>query len=71
MPTIGGLLLFGKNRFSMFPNSWIQVGRFAGTNKARIIDSAEVRSLLPTTVDETIAFAQKHLMMQSVIEGVR
>ena len=30
-PTIGGLLLFGKDRFTRFPDAWIQAGRFAGT----------------------------------------
>jgi ATP-dependent DNA helicase RecG len=71
VPTIGGLLLFGKDRFAAYPDSWIQVGRFAGINKSRIIDSAEVRSLLPTAVEEAMAFARKHLMVESVIEGVR
>jgi hypothetical protein len=37
VPTIGGLLLFGKDRFARFPDAWIQAGRFAGTNRARSI----------------------------------
>jgi len=71
VPTIGGLLLFGIERFAEFPDAWIQVGRFAGTNKARLIDSRAIRSLLPLAVEEVIAFVQKHLMVESVIEGVR
>ena len=38
VPTIGGLLLFGKDRFVRFPDAWIQAGRFAGSNRARLVD---------------------------------
>ena len=70
-PTIGGLLLFGKDRFKRFPDSWIQAGRFAGVNRSRLMDSVEVRSYLPYAAEEAIAFAGKHLTRESVIEGVR
>jgi predicted HTH transcriptional regulator len=71
VPTIGGLLLFGIDRFTEFPDAWIQAGRFAGTNKVRLIDSLAVRSMLPLAVEQTIAFAQKHLTVESVIDDVR
>jgi predicted HTH transcriptional regulator len=71
VPTIGGLLLFGKDRFTMFPDSWIQVGRFAGTTRAKLIDSAEIRSTLPKAAEEAILFAQKHLKRETIIEGIR
>ena len=44
VPTIDGLLLFGKDRFARFPDAWIQAGRFAGGNRARLLDSVEIRS---------------------------
>jgi predicted HTH transcriptional regulator len=44
VPTIGGLLLFGRDRFARFPDAWIQAGRFAGSNRARLLDSVEIRS---------------------------
>jgi len=31
--TIGGMLLFGKERERCFPDAWIQAGRFRGTDK--------------------------------------
>ncbi|MBL8291156.1 MAG: putative DNA binding domain-containing protein [Bryobacterales bacterium] len=71
VPTIGGLLLFGKDRFSRFPDAWIQAGRFAGTSRTRLVDSAEIRSLLPRAAEEAVAFARKHLTHESVIEGLR
>jgi predicted HTH transcriptional regulator len=30
VPTVGGLLLFGKDRERDLPDAWIQAGRFAG-----------------------------------------
>lgn len=45
VPSIGGLLLFGRERLQHFPDAWIQVGRFAGTDKARILDHAELTQL--------------------------
>jgi ATP-dependent DNA helicase RecG len=71
VPTVGGLLLFGKERLSRFPDAWIQVGRFQGTNRVRALDSAEIRSYLPVAAEEAVAFAKKHLMRESVIQGVR
>ena len=36
-----------------------------------LIDSAAVRAVLPVAAEEVIAFARKHLMVESVIKGVR
>jgi predicted HTH transcriptional regulator len=47
VPTTGGVLLFGAARLRHFPDAWIQAGRFAGRDRRRILDSAEVRSYLP------------------------
>lgn len=71
VPTIGGLLLFGKERLSRFPDAWIQAGRFAGRDRRRILDSVEVRSYLPRAVEEAIAFVQKHMRRESVIGPVK
>ena len=71
VPTVGGLLLFGKDRFARFPDAWIQAGRFAGTNRARLLDSMEIRSFLPRAAEDAMAFAQKHLSRESVIESIR
>ena len=40
MPTVGGVLLFGRDRLAHFPDAWIQAGRFEGTDKAAILDQA-------------------------------
>jgi predicted HTH transcriptional regulator len=61
----------GKTGFARFPDAWIQAGRFAGINRARLLDSAEIRSFLPRAAEEATAFIQKHLTHESIIEGVR
>lgn len=53
VPTAGGLLLFGKDRFARFPDAWIQAGRFAGINRTRLLDSAETRSYLPRAAEDS------------------
>src|SRR5262249_5656412 len=44
VPTVGGLLLFGTDRFNRFPDAWVQAGAFAGTDRRQILDSTEIRA---------------------------
>lgn len=71
VPTIGGLLLFGRDRFAHFPDSWIQMGRFAGTNRTRLVDSLNIRSYLPLAAEEAITFTKKHLTREGIIQNAR
>lgn len=60
VPTVGGVLLFGKERKGYFPDAWIQAGRFVGQDRSRIADTAEIRLHLPLAVEQRIAFVRKH-----------
>jgi ATP-dependent DNA helicase RecG len=71
VPTIGGILLFGTDRLNHYPDAWIQVGRFAGNDRRRILDSVEVRSYLPGAADEVILFLRKHMTREAVIGPVK
>lgn len=71
VPTVGGVILFGKERERHFPDAWIQAGRFAGTDKSRILDGAEIRSIPVRGVEEAIAFVQKHAWYGVEIGAVR
>lgn len=62
VPTVGGILLFGRDRERFFPDSWIQAGRFAGTDKSLIADHAEIRSLPVRAIEEAIDFVDKHTL---------
>ncbi len=71
VPTVGGMLLFGRDRERHFPDAWIQAGRFRGTDKSRIVDRAEIRSFPVRAVEEAIAFVQKHALHGAEIGAVR
>jgi ATP-dependent DNA helicase RecG len=71
VPTVGGLLLFGRDRLRHFPDAWIQVGRFAGTDKARILDHAELTQPPIGAIEAAIAFVQRHLQRGADIGAVR
>ena len=71
VPTVGGMILFGKDRARHFPDAWIQAGRFDGTGKSRIVDRAEIRSLPVRAIEEAIAFVQKHALHGAQIGAVR
>ena len=62
VPTVGGMLLFGRERARYFPDAWIQAGRFRGTDKTHITDTLEIRSLRVRAVEDTVAFVQKHAL---------
>ena len=71
VPTVGGYLLFGKDRFDRFPDAWVQAGRFTGTDRSRLADSTEIRSHLPQAAEEAIEFVQKHISHEALIGPVR
>jgi predicted HTH transcriptional regulator len=71
VPTVGGMILFGKDRERHFADAWIQAGRFDGTDKSRIVDRAEIRSQPVRAIEEAIAFVQKHALHGAEIGAVR
>lgn len=70
-PTVGGMLLFGKDRARHFPDAWIQAGRFRGTDKAHIADTLDIRSSPLIAVKEAIDFVGKHALHGMEIGAVR
>ena len=71
VPTVGGVLLFGRNRSAVFPDAWLQAGRFAGSDRSRIIDNTDLHGPLPVVVDAAIAFVERQLATGLVIDAVR
>lgn len=71
VPTIGGMLLFGKDREKYFPDAWVQAGRFKGKHKKDIIDSQEIHTYPILAVDEAINFIKKHFMQSMEISDTR
>ncbi|MFP4316366.1 MAG: ATP-binding protein, partial [Desulfovibrionales bacterium] len=62
VPTVGGVLLFGRQREEYFPDAWIQAGRFQGTDKSRILDQAAFHDNLIPAIEQTIGFVEKHAL---------
>jgi ATP-dependent DNA helicase RecG len=71
IPTIGGILLFGKDRLQRFPDAWVKAGRFKGMDRAQLSDAVEIRSYLPKAAEEAIEFVQKHSRQEVLIGKVR
>lgn len=71
VPTVAGLILFGKERAKFFPDAWIQAGRFKGTDKSFILDNAEFHSYPINAIEEALGFIEKHAMQSIKIEGIR
>jgi len=71
VPTVGGMLLFGRDRLHRFPDAWIQAGRFDGTDKATIRDHADLRMPLVAAIEAAVSFVEKHALHGAVIGRVR
>ena len=71
VPTAGGLLLFGKNREQVFPDAWVQCGRFAGKDKTHIFDHTEIHEHLPLIVERILDFLKKHAMRGADLSQTR
>ena len=71
LPTVGGILLFGKDRGRYFPDAWIQAGRFQGINRTRIVDTSEIHSHPVQAVADAVAFVEKHNLRAAEIGVVR
>ena len=62
VPSIGGVILFGKERLNYFPDAWIQAGRFEGRNRSRVLDHMELKMPLIKAIEAAIDFFDKHTM---------
>ena len=71
VPTVGGILLFGTNRLEQFPDAWIQVGKFGGVDKSKIVDQAELKGPLLQSIEDAIAFVEKHSVRGADIGRLR
>ena len=71
VPTVGGMLLFGPDRLDHFPDAWIQAGRFAGKDRATILDHTRLDMHPVQAIEEAVSFVEKHSMRGAVIGRVR
>jgi ATP-dependent DNA helicase RecG len=67
VPTVGGIILFGRERLARFPDAWIQAGRFAGTDRVDLADQAEFRDYPTTAIEYAIRFVERNTRMGAEI----
>ena len=70
-PTIGGFLLFGKDRLMQFPDAWIQAGRFDGDDRSLIQDHLELTGMLTQAIEAVLEFVTKHDERRADLRGIR
>lgn len=71
IPSIGAVLLFGKERGRLFPSATIRCARFLGKDTARFLDQTEIDEHLPKAVDSVVAFIERHTRQGIEIGRVR
>ena len=67
----GRISAFRQESIGPLSGPWIQAGRFAGSQRSRLIDSTESRSYLAQAVADAVGFMHKRLLRESIIEGLR
>ncbi len=70
-PTVGGMLLFSKERLRYFPDAWIQIGSFEGTDKTKITNTHKVTSPFPQAIDECLNILRNTIRVGLSIQEVR
>ncbi len=71
VPTVAGILLFGKNRLHHFPYAWIKVGVFDGIETDKILDTQKITSLFPQAIDEALNYIKRNIRVGLKIEDTR
>ena len=71
VPSIGGIILFGKEREKYFPDAWVQAGRFQGIDKSLIVDNAEFKDYPIDAIPRLLGFIEKHAMQSIHIDGAK
>ena len=66
VPSIGGVLLFGREHEVHVPNAWIQAGRFKGADKPVRLRSASASTLCHADVASVCKAACKAFAALSV-----
>lgn len=70
-PTNGGILLFGLNRFEIFPDSMVRCARFLTTTREKIIDQVDITIDMPSSIDRAISFIERNTSTRLEIGRIR
>jgi len=67
VPSNGGILLFGKDRSSVFPDAIIRCVKFAGVTRGNSVDHIEIDEHLPNAIDAILYFIKKNSFTKTKI----
>ena len=70
VPTVGGMILFGKDRLKYFPDAWLRAGCFAGKDRSIILDSVNLTNFPAQVVEEGLRFVQRNTRRALEVKGV-
>jgi ATP-dependent DNA helicase RecG len=71
VPTVGGILLFGRDRRSVFPDAHVRAACFAGNDRSSILDSAEIGSCMPRAIEDVLLFIKRNIRRAIRVEATR
>ena len=71
IPSLGAVLLFGRDRHQLFPDAVVRCARFQGNRTNRFLDQMEIDEHLPKAVDAVIAFIERHTLQSAEIGRVQ
>lgn len=71
VPTVGGVLLFGRNRTEMYPDAVIACARFAGPTRSVFVDSSTFEGPLPHAVRDALSFVRRNISRGHAIDDRR
>lgn len=69
--TVGGALLCCRRRQTLYPDAWVQCGRFAGHDRSYIIDHVDIHAPLHHSVEAVMDFLRKHALRGADLSQVR
>ena len=72
-PSIGGVLLFGKDKkkSTLFPHTTIRCARFLGKQRPKIHDPIDIPIQLPLAVDAILEYIKNHAISSYEIDGAK
>ncbi|MFH1564043.1 MAG: helix-turn-helix domain-containing protein [Nitrospirota bacterium] len=67
VPTVGGILLFGRQPQRYLMSSWVRCARFKGKDKSVFIDRVDLEDALPSMIDEAVRFVERNIRMGAYV----
>ncbi|MEZ6036279.1 MAG: ATP-binding protein [Planctomycetota bacterium] len=71
VPTVGGVLLFGKARTELFPDAVIELARFEGRDRTELLDMQTFDAIPVRAVEQALLATSQQTRKRFTIQGAR